>query len=224
MPLLANVLPLLVTRLLKGTWYGSWALGSFYGFPAPKLLVMGIGFLKSLLVVVHTPPPSLLVVFDSFRSPIQLRPSFFPRSVVIFFFGFSIRLGSFELELELTQTRVIQKPLLWVEVGKSACVLVGICELRLSLPARYDPQYPSLLNFLSGCLVRVLWTCLSSTDPARGVKQITPYHRAFLFLIKIATRVLSLGSFDSFCCGIQILFGYVGSPGHLCIHSGKPPL
>jgi hypothetical protein len=30
-----------------------------------------------------------------------------------------------------------QKPLLWVEVGKSACVLVGICELRLSPPARY---------------------------------------------------------------------------------------
>jgi hypothetical protein len=42
-----------------------------------------------------------------------------------------------ELELELIQTRMIQKPLLWVEVGKSACVLVGICELRLSLPARF---------------------------------------------------------------------------------------
>jgi hypothetical protein len=27
------------------------------------------------------------------------------------------------LELELIQTRMIQKPLLWVEVGKSACVL-----------------------------------------------------------------------------------------------------
>jgi hypothetical protein len=42
---------------------------------------------------------------------------------------------------ELIQTRMIQKPqaLLWVEVGKSACVLVGICELRLSLPARYGP-------------------------------------------------------------------------------------
>ena len=62
-----------------------------------------------------------------------------------------------ELELELIQTRMIQKPLLWVEVGKSAGVLVGICELRLSLPARYDPQCPSLLDFLSGCLVRVLW-------------------------------------------------------------------
>ena len=62
-----------------------------------------------------------------------------------------------ELELELIQTRMIQKPLLWVEVGKSACVLVGICELRLSLPARFDPHYPSLLDFLSGCLVRVLW-------------------------------------------------------------------
>jgi hypothetical protein len=66
-----------------------------------------------------------------------------------------------ELELELIQTRMIQKPLLRVEVGKSACVLVGICELRLSLPARYDPQCqvqcPSLLDFLSGCLVRVLW-------------------------------------------------------------------
>jgi hypothetical protein len=43
--------------------------------------------------------------------------------------------------------------LLWVEVGKSACVLVGICELRLSLPARYDPQCPLLVDFLSGCLV-----------------------------------------------------------------------
>jgi hypothetical protein len=31
---------------------------------------------------------------------------------------------SLELELELTQTRVIQKPLLWVEVGKSLKVLV----------------------------------------------------------------------------------------------------
>ena len=63
---------------------------------------------------------------------------------------------SIGLELELIQTRMIQKPkpLLWVEVGKSACVLVGICELRLSLPARYDPQCPSLLDFLSGCLVR----------------------------------------------------------------------
>ena len=59
-----------------------------------------------------------------------------------------------ELELLVIQTRMIQKPLLWVEVGKSACVLVGICELRLSLPARYDPQYSSLLDFLSGCLVR----------------------------------------------------------------------
>ena len=64
----------------------------------------------------------------------------------------------FELELKLIQSHMIQKPLLWVEVGKSACVLVGICELRLSPPARYDPQCPSLLDFLSGCLVRVLWT------------------------------------------------------------------
>jgi hypothetical protein len=102
-----------------------------------------------------------------------------------------------ELELELIQTRMIQKPLLWVEVGKSACVLVGICELRLSPPARYDPQCPSLLNFLSGCLVRVLWTCRSSKDPLRDVEQVTPYQRAFLFLIittvAIATRVLSCG-------------------------------
>jgi hypothetical protein len=37
-----------------------------------------------------------------------------------------------ELELELIQTRMIQKPLLWVEVGKSACVLVGICDQSLS--------------------------------------------------------------------------------------------
>jgi hypothetical protein len=52
---------------------------------------------------------------------------------------------------------MIQKPFLWVEVGKSACVLVGICNQSLSLFARYDPQCPSLLDFLSGCLVRVLW-------------------------------------------------------------------
>ena len=59
------------------------------------------------------------------------------------------------------------------------------------------PHCPSLLDFLSGCLVRVLWTCLSSTDPARDVKQIATCHRACLFLIKtavtIATRVLSCG-------------------------------
>ena len=58
-----------------------------------------------------------------------------------------------ELKLEFIQTRMIQKPLLWVEVGISACVLVGICELRLSLPARYDLHYPSLLDFLSGLWV-----------------------------------------------------------------------
>jgi hypothetical protein len=106
-----------------------------------------------------------------------------------------------KLEVEPIQTRMIQKPLLWVEVGKSARVLVGICELRLSPPARYDPQCPSLLDFLSGWLVRVLWTWRPSTFPARGVKQVglavAPYHRAFLFLIKttvtIATRVLSCG-------------------------------
>ena len=81
---------------------------------------------------------------------------------------------------------MVQKPLLWVEVDKSACVLVRIFGMRLPLPARYNPQYPSLLDILSGCLVRVLWACLSSTDPVRDVKQITPYHRAFLFLIKTA--------------------------------------
>jgi hypothetical protein len=54
-----------------------------------------------------------------------------------------------ELELELIQTHMIQKPLLWVEVAKSACVLVGIFELHqnLSPPARYDPQCPSLFDF-----------------------------------------------------------------------------
>jgi hypothetical protein len=53
-----------------------------------------------------------------------------------------------KLKLKLIQARVMQKPLLWVEVGKIACVLlVGICELRLSPPARYDPQCPSLLDF-----------------------------------------------------------------------------
>ena len=38
-----------------------------------------------------------------------------------------------ELELELIQTRMIQKPLLWVEVGKSACVLELELELELEL-------------------------------------------------------------------------------------------
>jgi hypothetical protein len=42
--------------------------------------------------------------------------------------------GEAELELVLIHTRMIQKPLLWVEVGKSACVLVGICGLRLNIP------------------------------------------------------------------------------------------
>jgi hypothetical protein len=48
--------------------------------------------------------------------------------------------------------------------------------------------------------------CRSSTDPARDFEQATPYHRAFLFLIKttvtIATHVLHvapLGSRDSYC-------------------------
>ena len=47
-----------------------------------------------------------------------------------------------ELELELLKilTRMIQKPLLWVEVGESARMPVGICGLCLSPPARYDPQ------------------------------------------------------------------------------------
>ena len=77
-----------------------------------------------------------------------------------------------ELELELIQTRMIQKPLLWVEVGKSACVRVGICELRLSLPARYDPQCPSLLDFLSGCLVRVLWIVGGRSWCACGAQKV----------------------------------------------------
>jgi hypothetical protein len=75
-----------------------------------------------------------------------------------------------ELELELIQTRMIQKPLLWVEVGKIACVLVGICELRLSPPARYGPQCPSLLDFLSGCLPLALLVFLwRLPTPHRGV-------------------------------------------------------
>jgi hypothetical protein len=72
------------------------------------------------------------------------------------FCGPALAFPSSPPELELIQTRMIQKTLLWEEVGKSACVLVGICELRLSPLARYDPQCPSLLDFLSGCLVRVL--------------------------------------------------------------------
>jgi hypothetical protein len=34
----------------------------------------------------------------------------------------------------------LQKPVLWAEVGKSAWVLVGICGLRLSPPARYEEK------------------------------------------------------------------------------------
>jgi hypothetical protein len=34
-----------------------------------------------------------------------------------------------ELELELIQTRMTQEQLLWVEVGKSACVLVSACSI-----------------------------------------------------------------------------------------------
>jgi hypothetical protein len=95
-----------------------------------------------------------------------------------------------ELEFELTQARMIQKPLLWEEVGRSACVLVGICESRLSPPARYDPQCPLLLDFLSGCLVRILWTCRSSTDPVRDAEKITLYHRAVLLLRVVSVPIL----------------------------------
>jgi hypothetical protein len=55
--------------------------------------------------------------------------------------GVGLMMGKeLELELELIQTRMIQKPLQWVEVGKSACVLVGICEMCLSLPAGYSTE------------------------------------------------------------------------------------
>jgi hypothetical protein len=62
---------------------------------------------------------------------------------------------------------MIQKPLLWAEVGKSACVLVGICELRLSLPARYDPQALALVGvaFLS---LLVLFSHLAHQPTARS--------------------------------------------------------
>jgi hypothetical protein len=62
---------------------------------------------------------------------------------------------------------MIQKPLLWAEVGK---VLECYTQIRV--------------DFLSGCLVHFLWACQlacrSSTYPTRAVKQITPYHGAFL--------------------------------------------
>ena len=67
----------------------------------------------------------MLIQFRSFRS-IDFRNTF----------------EGVELELELIQTRMTQKRLLWAEVGKSACVLVGICGLRLSPPARYGPLFP----------------------------------------------------------------------------------
>ena len=41
------------------------------------------------------------------------------------------------MELKLIQTYMIKILLLWVEVGKSACVFVGICKFRISPPARY---------------------------------------------------------------------------------------
>jgi hypothetical protein len=79
----------------------------------------------------------------------------------------------FELELELIQTRMIQKPLLWVEVGKNACVLVGICELRIAPLSACSIRPAMPLTFgLS------LWVpgprpmdCRSSTDPERDVEQ-----------------------------------------------------
>ena len=112
----------------------------------------------------HAPSP-LIGVGSNFSNAWMLRGRLPPSPLVIFvaLWSASTMLLLFgELELELIQTRMIQKPLLWAEelaeVGKSACVLVGICELRLSLPARYDPHYPPLVGFLflSGCLVRVL--------------------------------------------------------------------
>jgi hypothetical protein len=110
--------------------------------------------------------------------------------------------GRLLVELKLIQTRMIQKPLLWVEAGKSACVLVGIRDLRLSPPARYDPQCPSLLDFLSGCLVCVLWTCRSATDPARDVDQVTPYHRA-LVACGAVREVSYIYNRDFFCAERQ---------------------
>ena len=70
----------------------------------------------------------LLLVVVFFGSPATLGLCSIHHSIFVFF------------ELELIHTHVVQKPLLWVEVGKRACVIVGICRLSLSPPARYDPQ------------------------------------------------------------------------------------
>ena len=90
---------------------------------------------------------------------------------------------------------MIQKPLLWAEVGKSACVLVGICGLRLSPPARYDPLFPptfGLSLWVSGPRpINLSVFDRSCTNRSR------PIIEHFLFLIKatvtIATRILSCG-------------------------------
>jgi hypothetical protein len=71
-----------------------------------------------------------------------------------------------ELEPELIQTCMIQKRCCGKKWAKVLVCLWGFaCVLRLPPPVRYGPQCPSLLDFLSGCLVRVRWTCRSSTDP-----------------------------------------------------------
>jgi hypothetical protein len=80
---------------------------------------------------------------------------------------------------------MIQKPLLWVEVGKSACVLVGICELRLSLPARYDPQCPPLLDFLKA-------VAIATTQATKGAVAWLPAHakaRLFYFCLPFSLFV-----------------------------------
>jgi len=59
-----------------------------------QLLVMGIGLFKSLLVVVHTPGEGVVETET---------------------WAFKQLLLELELELELIQTRMIQKPLLGVE-------------------------------------------------------------------------------------------------------------
>jgi hypothetical protein len=52
-----------------------------------------------------------------------------------------------ELELELIQTRMIQKPLLWVEVGKSACVLVDLRIAPLSAYMETDQTSLTRVGF-----------------------------------------------------------------------------
>ena len=72
------------------------------------------------------------------RSAIRKSPQAHKHFCPLLFTAMVFVSGGFVLVHVQVQVQVqVQNHCYGVEVGKSACVLVGICELRFSLPARY---------------------------------------------------------------------------------------